>query len=187
MVKSYDLADLSNNRHFGPLTGSFSVRFSDHHLNTPPSDNLTQIYHSNTRLVWYSYGCCISGIWISSIQIPTVFRSWLQLLTSNGLWFYCFRNLNVRYSDHKFNYSNHLNTREYGCPVFKWLSHMTCQTIQIPNIFDLNQAFFQSDFQTTIQTQDHLTTGHKTTIWIPDLSSIQMVTVQFNVTRRRRG
>ena len=55
---------------------------------------------------------------------------------------------------------------------------MTCQTIQIPNIFDLNQAFFQSDFQTTIQTQDHLTTGHKTTIWIPDLSSIQMVTVQ---------
>ena len=37
---------------------AFSVQFSGHHLNTRPFDNQTQIYHSNTRLVWYSDGHC---------------------------------------------------------------------------------------------------------------------------------
>ena len=32
---------------------AFTVRFSDHHLNTKPIDNGTQIYHPNTRLVQY--------------------------------------------------------------------------------------------------------------------------------------
>ena len=30
------------------------MQFSDYHLNTGPLDNGTQIYHLNTRLVWYS-------------------------------------------------------------------------------------------------------------------------------------
>ena len=38
-------------------------------------------------------------------------------------------------------------------------------------------GFFQSGFQTIIWILDHSTTGHKFTIWIPDLSGIQMVTV----------
>ena len=39
---------------------AFSVRFSDHHSNTRPFDNQTQIYHLNIRLVWYLDGYCIS-------------------------------------------------------------------------------------------------------------------------------
>ena len=31
------------------------------------------------------------------------------------------------------NYSNHLNTGQYGCCAFKWLSQMTWSTIQIPD------------------------------------------------------
>ena len=43
-------------------------------------------------------------------------------------------------------YSNHLNTEhlnsgQYGCPVFKWLSHVTWQTFRIPDIFDHKQGF----------------------------------------------
>ena len=30
---------------------------------------------------------------------------------------------------------------QYGCPVFKWQSHVTWRTIQIPNILDHKQAF----------------------------------------------
>ena len=37
----------------------FSVRFSNHHLNTGPFDNRKHLYHWNTRLVWwYSDGYC---------------------------------------------------------------------------------------------------------------------------------
>ena len=36
----------------------FSVRFSDHHSNTGPFDNRTQIYCLNTRLVRYSDSHC---------------------------------------------------------------------------------------------------------------------------------
>ena len=35
---------------------AFSVRFSDHHLNTRPFENPTHIYHLSTRLVRYSDG-----------------------------------------------------------------------------------------------------------------------------------
>ena len=42
--------------------GFFSVRFSDHHLNTKPFDNQTQIYHLNTKLVQYSDGYCIGPV-----------------------------------------------------------------------------------------------------------------------------
>ena len=38
---------------------AFSVRISDHHSNTEPFDNRTQIYHLNTKLVRYSDGYCI--------------------------------------------------------------------------------------------------------------------------------
>ena len=35
----------------------------------------------------------------------------------------------------------HLNTKQYGCPVFKWLCHMTWRTILIPDILDQNRPF----------------------------------------------
>ena len=46
-------------RTFWTINRLFSVRFSDHHLNTWPFDNRTQMYHLNTRLVQYSDGYCI--------------------------------------------------------------------------------------------------------------------------------
>ena len=46
MVRSCDLVDHSNTGHFGPLMGFFSVRFSDHHSNSGPFDNQTQICNS---------------------------------------------------------------------------------------------------------------------------------------------
>ena len=52
---SCDLADHLNTGH----KQAFSVRFSDHHWNSGPFDNQTQIYHLNTRLVRYSDGYCI--------------------------------------------------------------------------------------------------------------------------------
>ena len=45
---------------FWTINRLFSVRFSDHHLNTGPFDNWTLIYHLNTRLVSYSDGYCNS-------------------------------------------------------------------------------------------------------------------------------
>ena len=39
-------------------------------------------------------------------------------------------------------YQIHLNTGQYGCLAFKWLSHVTCRTIQILDILDHEQAFF---------------------------------------------
>ena len=60
--------------------------------------------------------------------------------------------------------SNHLNIGQYGCLVFKWLIHMTLWTIQILDILDHKQAFFQSGFKTIIQILDHFTTGHISTI-----------------------
>ena len=44
-------------------------------------------------------------------------------------------------------YSNHLNTGQYGCPLFKWLSHVTWRTIQIPDILNLKKSFFSSVFR----------------------------------------
>ena len=38
------------------VTRLFSVRFSDHHSNSGPFDNWTQIHHLNTRIVRYSDG-----------------------------------------------------------------------------------------------------------------------------------
>ena len=43
----------------------------------------------------------------------------------------------------------HLNSGDYGRPVYKWLSHVTWQTMQILNILDHKQAFSVS-FQTNI-------------------------------------
>ena len=72
MVKSRDLADHSNTRHFGP---SFSVRFPDHHSNTKPFENQKQIYHFNTI-----------------IQMVTVFRPLLNTKFTFYLrsWSACF-------------------------------------------------------------------------------------------------
>ena len=53
MVKSHDFTD-----HLNTINRLFSVRFSDHHSNTGPFDNPTQIYHLNTRLVRYSDCSC---------------------------------------------------------------------------------------------------------------------------------
>ena len=41
-------------RTFWTINRLFSVRFFDHHSNTGPFNNRTQIYHLNTRQVWYS-------------------------------------------------------------------------------------------------------------------------------------
>ena len=48
-------------------------------------------------------------------------------------------------------YNNHLNTKhlntgQYGCLVFKWLSHFTWQTIGIPDILDHKRAFLSPVF-----------------------------------------
>ena len=40
---------------------AFSVRFSEHHSNTGLFDYRTHIYHSNTRIVRYSDGYCITA------------------------------------------------------------------------------------------------------------------------------
>ena len=53
-----DLADHLNTWCFGPKTDFFSL-VSNHHMNTRPSNNRTQIYYSNNRLVRYSVGYCI--------------------------------------------------------------------------------------------------------------------------------
>ena len=74
--------------------------------------------------------------------------------------------------------TNHLNTGQYGCLVFQWLNHMTWQTIQIPEMLDHKQAFFSLVFRPPFR-PDHLTTGHKSTIWISDLSGLQLITVWF--------
>ena len=50
-------------------------------------------------------------------------------------------------------YSYHLNTGQYGCPVFKWLSHMTWQSIRKLNILDHKQAFFSPDFRPPFEYQ----------------------------------
>ena len=53
--------------------------------------------------------------------------------------------------------------------------HFTMMRLRYTLIGPL-KGFFQSGFQTTIRIPDHLTIGHKSTIWIPDLSSIPMFT-----------
>ena len=52
MIKSRDLAERLTTRHLQ----AFSVQFPDHHSNTGPFNNWTQIYHLNTRPVQYSDG-----------------------------------------------------------------------------------------------------------------------------------
>ena len=64
---------------------AFSVRFSNHHLNTGAFDNWTQIYLLNTRLVWYSdvycnkyifnrYHCCYSLLLKSFFLVLFLFQ-----------------------------------------------------------------------------------------------------------------
>ena len=60
MVKSHDLANHLNIVHFGALIGFFSPVFR------PTFEYWTQIYHSNTRLVRYSDGYCISSLVFSN-------------------------------------------------------------------------------------------------------------------------
>ena len=50
---------------FWTINKLFSFRFSDHHLNSSPFYNQTQINHSNTRLVQYSDGYCMHFCWYS--------------------------------------------------------------------------------------------------------------------------
>ena len=61
------------------------------------------------------------------------------------------------------------------CPNFKirLFGDRACFVTQSKS----KKNFFQSHFQTTIWILDHLTTGHKSTIQIPDWSGIQMATV----------
>ena len=90
-------------------------------------------------------------------------------------------------------YSNHLNT-EPLTTKFIWI--LDCMGVWYSNgkvmwlggpfkyqIFWIMNRLFQSSFQTTIQIPDHLTTKYKSTIWILDLSSIQMVTALTFVSR----
>ena len=77
-------------RTFWTINWLFSVRFSDHHLNTEPFDNRTQIYHLNTRLVQFSDGystlsrenCDSRGWWISALNTGrTIFELALSFLS----------------------------------------------------------------------------------------------------------
>ena len=80
MLKSHNLADHLNTENFGPLTGFLQFSFQ----NTGPFDNHTQIYHLNTRLVWYSdgyytaYSHDLTTLVLIS-QIPTVDREKMSL------------------------------------------------------------------------------------------------------------
>ena len=72
-------------------------------------------------------------------------------------------------------YSNHLNTWIlnsmgvwYSNSKVKWLG----QPFKYRTFWNINRLFL-SDFQSTIQMPDHLTTGHKSTIWKPDKCSIR--------------
>ena len=55
-----------------------SVRFSDHHSNTWPFDNRTQIYHLNTRLACYSDPYCGYG----KCLLITTFKEWHKICRS---------------------------------------------------------------------------------------------------------
>ena len=57
---------------FKTLKCTFLVRFSDHYPKTEPFDNLTCLDHLNTRLVWYSDGCCSAQMVrvLETIKIP---------------------------------------------------------------------------------------------------------------------
>ena len=72
-------------------------------------------------------------------------------------------------------YSNYLNTGhpnsgfiwlpDTECPLFKcWITWL-CKPFEYWTFWITNRLF-QSGFQTTIWKVDHLTTGHKSTIWI---------------------
>ena len=63
------------------------------------------------------------------------FKSWLYPRLEWSLYF----QLEQRKIGYK--YSNHLNSGHNGCVVFKWSSHVTWRTIQIPDILDHKQAF----------------------------------------------
>ena len=85
-------------------TQPFSVWFLDHHLNTGPFDNQTQIYLLNTCLVQYSNGFCSSNAMPMASEKRTseysgdlkfgivwILNSWkevaLQMIwISNGIW-----------------------------------------------------------------------------------------------------
>ena len=105
-----------------------------------------------------------------SIWVPTVLYFYVQLnLCKPTSWNSQFT-LKKMYSKHlitKHLYHMHLKTGQYGCPVFKWLSHVTWWTIWILNILGRKSAF-------SVQFSDHhLNTrpcdnGHKSTIQIPD-------------------
>ena len=99
-----------------------------------------------------------------SIWVPTVLYFYVLLnLCKPTSWLTI--HITKMYSNHLI--TKHLNTGQYGCAVFKWLNHVTWQFIWILNILDRKSAF-SVQFQTTIWVPDHLTTGHKSTIQIPD-------------------
>ena len=64
---------------------AFSVQYSDHHLNTRPFGNQTQIYHLKTKLVRYSDGYCtgIQMVEINLVQKSLIFISCLENRTKN--------------------------------------------------------------------------------------------------------
>ena len=66
-------------RTFCTINRLFSVQFSDHHLNTGPFDNQTQIYHSNIRLVQYSDGYCIQAFGIQMVTVVNFDKDGLRL------------------------------------------------------------------------------------------------------------
>ena len=64
---------------FWTINRLFSVQFSDHHSNTGPFDNWTQIYHLNTRQVRYSDGYWYSNIPKSLPLLPALMTAgWLS-------------------------------------------------------------------------------------------------------------
>ena len=74
------------NRTFWTINGLFSVRCSGYYSNTRPFDKHTQIYHSNTRLVWHSDGYCRRQTCVNSLIIPQDTNSNVQFRIIMHVW-----------------------------------------------------------------------------------------------------
>ena len=124
-------------------TGVYLKRGGGGRDGTRPGPLIKGTPNWNLPRVWHTI---IVGIWNPTISNPETFEVrtfWRLDYTTqpnpNGQNFWAF---------------------EYRTsPVFRWLLYLTFSTIN---------TLFQSSFYTTIQIPNHLTTGHKSIIWIPE-------------------
>ena len=102
---------------------AFSVRYSDHHLNTRPFGNQTQIYHLKTKLVWYSDGYCtgIQMVEINLVQKSLIFISCLENRTKNhSKWHFRSGTQAMIWNPDKMSVFEGLNTVYLLSPIFWW-------------------------------------------------------------------